>query len=218
MELVTTIDTGESILVECPTSYHTTTTEQYQNMIKAWTYGFTPEGMIQVFASLTGRRFDEFYNSTDGKLEKHILNATKFVYEEVLEDKEAYPLPEYFMGKLIPEDLGRLTLGQSMEIRNELQGKDGRTRLSFIVAVYMCPKTEGKFEKEKALELEKEILKMPIATVFPVGFFFLRQLIPYGQLPINFWRRIWYTIKSFGISVWNYPKPVTRMYLNRTQM
>jgi len=61
--------------------------------------------------------------------------------------------------------------------------------MSIVTAIYLQPLYDKKyyglkeslFDFHRAKELEKHILKLPITEVFPIGFFFLKQLRSYGK-------------------------------------
>ena len=165
--------------VSCPTSYYGTSTGLYQELVDKWTLGITPEGMVQVFSILTGRPISDYQTSDDMKLELHILNATKFVYNENL---DMLPKQEMFMGYVMNNKLGKLTLGQNMQVKQFMTGKDPRQCISFVLAVYMQPIIDNQpFDYAKAMELEKKISALPIALTYQAGFFFLKRLRRYGS-------------------------------------
>lgn len=193
MELKVKFETGVEV-VECPTSWYSLSTAAYQKLILDWKSGVTPQGMIEVFASLTGRSISDYESSEDVKLEMHILNATKFVYED---DLDKLSVPVTFLGKELDNKLGKMTLAQNLHVRNHLDGKDVRTCLSYVIAIYMQPTLDNApFNLDRAKEIEKLILTLPIAQTYKVGFFFLKRLKRYGNSPTNYWLQMKLTIKN----------------------
>jgi len=176
--------TGERI--DVPDSWESCSTEVFQRIIGQW----EPEKEIRersrlglfnlmVGMELTGEEDDQ-------DLEMAIWECTRFVYEETL-DFTQLPLPKSLKvgGKVIdiPKDLGRLRIGQNIHVRQELQAvRDPNEAMSIVTAIYLQPIHDGgNFDFHRAKELEKEILRMPITQIYPIGFFFLTKLRNYGK-------------------------------------
>jgi hypothetical protein len=54
--------------------------------------------------------------------------------------------------------------------------------ISLTVAIYMQPIIDGgDFDPDKAMILHEKVLDLPITDTYPVGFFFAKSLMNYGQ-------------------------------------
>jgi hypothetical protein len=175
--------------VKTPDCWANTTTEVFQRIISQW----EPEkeikdrSRLKLFNLMIGMDI----NPEDDAAA--IWQCTKYVYLEPM-DFTALPVPKTITlgGKLIsfPKDLGRLKIGQNIHARQELQNvKDPNEAMSIVTAIYLQPiydkiqygLNESLFDFHRAKELEKLILQLPITEVYPVGFFFLKQLKNYGK-------------------------------------
>lgn len=155
---------------------------------------------IKLYSILTGLSYEKISSSTDKALEAALWESSRFVYEA---DSDFYraPVPDVlkFSGKeyTIPKQMGRMTIGQNVQLRQQMRfGKDSSLLLSLAVAVCLQPDIDARaeggkmvkapFDFDRALEIEKEIKSMPITEIYPVGFFLLSRLKPFGKG--FFWR------------------------------
>jgi len=174
---------NKTSIIECPESFSETATFKFQKLISEW----DGEDWCQLFSILSGMDVDQVRESKDGKLEAMFYQCISFVFTEKI-DFEKLPLPETLSinSKIIPipRDLGRLSIGQAIQARKSIEGvKDTRECLSIITAIYLQPLLDNaKYDHLRAIEVEQEILLMPITSIFPIGFFFLRQLRPSGNM------------------------------------
>ncbi len=179
-EMVVVHDNGERI--KLPDSWKNCSTEIFQKIVTDW----QPEleialrSRIKLFAVMLNRPSEYLEKSTDEALEEAMLLSTEFVYSEQM-DFTGLPLPNNVAingrAVLIPKDLGRMTMGQNIHVRQAMAGKDGNALISLVTAIYLQPIYDNsKFDYHRALELEKHILKLPIVVTYPIGFFFLNQL------------------------------------------
>ena len=178
--------------VKCANSWKTCSTEVFQNIIQHW----EPEkelkdrSVLKLFNILIG--FEVSPEEDDLDLEAAIWECTRFVYMEPM-DFTKLPVPKTITvgGKVIsfPQDLGRLKIGQNIHVRQELLNvKDANVVMAITTAIYLQPLydkltyglQESLFDFHSAKNLEREVLKMSIVDVYPIGFFFLKQLRSYG--------------------------------------
>ncbi len=84
-----------------------------------------------------------------------------------------------------------LSIGQSIHVREHLETcKFYEEAISLTVAVYLQPFYDGlPFDLDQALELEQEILKLPITQTYPIGFFLLSLMMNNGNDFISRWSR-----------------------------
>jgi len=192
---------GKPVSVKCPVSYFDMSTKLFGDLHSQWSGDLTIDELVKVFSILTGIDVKEYELSTDSKLVAHIVNFTKFVYNEDIEKQST--LPTHFMGvKIQGPNLGSLTLAQNLHARKCFQAKDLRTVIALMCAIYMQPLIDKKpFDFKRAQELRDEINEMPITQTYALGFFLFKRLGLYGKTQTNYWLQTWSTIVSFGKSV-----------------
>lgn len=183
----------------CPDRWALTSTDIFQKIIPTGELDKDPRDRdpVKLFAILTGTSYEGLRDSEDYNLEAAVYALTKFVYEES-RDFASLPIPLSLRvgGKTleIPRDVGKLTIGQNAHVRRAAAGvKDAAAVMSLIVAIYLQPlfdagARDGKmvkapFDFDRALELEKDILLLPIVNIYPIGFFFLSRLKKFGAGP-----------------------------------
>lgn len=185
LKLSAKTNTGKVIL-SLPQSWKETTTDQFQRIIKDW------DGVdwCQLFSIISSLDVDYVRESKDGKLETIFYQCIRYVFEDLIK-WEDLPVPKSvkFMSRdiIIPKNIGRLSIGQAIQARKSLEGvKDTRECLSIITAIYLQPLIDkAKFDHLRAIEIEQDILLMPITDIFPIGFFLLRQLQNNGSWLLN---------------------------------
>lgn len=228
MDMVVVRDsTGQRIRVadswtSCPTGV-------FQRIITDWEPDIEIKlrSVTKLFSIMLDRPMDFINDSRDADLEEALLHCTQFVYTEPM-DFAKLPLPKNLSinGKaiLIPKDLGRMTIGQNIHVRQAMASKDGNALISLVTAIYLQPIYDNaKFDYYRALELEKHILKLPIVATYPIGFFFLTQLKNSGPWSLkNLPRMIRKKIQDVRLSlVWlkflSSTSTPTYRYLNSSQ-
>lgn len=163
-------------------SWATTTTDQFQKMATDW----NGEDLVKLFSILSGMDYKVLSNTHDLILEEQLLTATRYVYEEPMDFKEA-TLPHWIEinGKQIriPAKLGDLSIGQNIHVRQAIdKAKSFEELISFVVAIYLQPLyDESEFDYHRAIELEHDVLKLPITKTYAIGIFFLRRLTASGR-------------------------------------
>jgi len=182
-----------------PSGYNDLTVDQFQRIVKEW----DGKNKLKIFSILLGSEIDGISYSKDEKLITAFWDCIKFLYTEKI-DWAGLPLPEFFAYQdetgirqiKIPKNLGRLSLGQNIAIRDamDLVSRETEERICFtpgftfesliayVCSVYLQPLiTNSPFDDEKAAEIERQILQMPIVKMYPIGFFFLNQLMNSGK-------------------------------------
>jgi hypothetical protein len=160
---------------------------KYQRIVKE-----QPKDPVGLFSILTDQDYEFINNSTDPDIEIRMNACIDFFFSD----------PEGFKGvglqKIIkidnkilevPSRPGALTLGQAIQLRRRIaETKFLQENIAAAAAIYLQPLyDEAPFDMDKALDLEKILLTMPITRIYPVGFFLLRRLTSSGR---------WYLISS----------------------
>lgn len=195
------------INIEVPSCWQEVTVHQFQRMVTEW----NGEDWIKLFSIFSGIDSVAIAKSKDYQLESTLYASIRFVFEEPF-DFEALPVPQFIVINSktlqVPKEIGRLSIGQAIQLRKAIEErKDARAAISIAAAIYLQPwydaadvnivmrilgkeKTPAEFDYESALNLEQEILKMPIVKIFPVGFFLLRSLNGSGNWLTGIWRQL----------------------------
>lgn len=177
--------------ITVPVCWEEVTVDQFQRMLKEW----DGEDWIKLFSIFSGKDYAGIAASKDYKLESTLYASVRFVMEQPM-DLEKIPMPGFLVvsGKtvIVPKHIGRLSIGQAIQVRKALEAaKDIRECISIAVAVYLQPILDNsEFDYARALEVDKDILKMPIVKIFPVGFFLLMKLRGSGNLLTIAWNLI----------------------------
>jgi hypothetical protein len=165
------------------------TTNQYIKLVTEW----DGKDLVKLFSIFTGVEYKIIADSHDYTLEEKLIYATKFVYEEEVDFKKL-PVPECITikGKEIKfnKDVGGLTIAQNIHVRTELDkirvyesGEPVYDELiAYACALFLQPLyDESEFDFHRAMELEQEILHMPITDTYALGFFLLRPVMKSGK-------------------------------------
>lgn len=184
VELPIELATGEKKVVSCPTKLKDLTTEKFQRIALDWSYDGTFQSLVKLFGILTDQRFSTYLESTS-ILMATILRLTQFVFF-MDGDLLAMEKPKEFRynGRVIPipSKLGRLTLGQNLQIKQALKGNP-RGYIALALAVYLQPIIDGTpFDEERMAVLQKEFEALPITETYHVGFFYSSQRTPSGSV------------------------------------
>jgi len=101
----------------------------------------------------------------------------------------------------IPKRIEGLSVGQAIHVRQHLEScKFYEQAISLTVAIYLQPEYDGlPFDFDQALELEQEILKLPITETYPLGFFLLSLMTNNGNDFISRWSRTFTNLFSLSL-------------------
>lgn len=195
--VVIKLASGKEKAIDYPTTYFDVKTKTFIKLVSEWNlnkFEVTPESLIKVFGVATDHDWMDYALTTDNRIESAMLKCVRFILEQV-EDLNFLPIPKYFTidGKSyeLPKNLGKLTLGQNLHIRMVIEDKDIRSKIAFATAIYMQPIIDkAPFNTDRVKYYEQLILEMPVTDVYPVGFFFLRQLGSFGKEPLLSWHQI----------------------------
>ena len=181
--------------IDLPSGWHEVDTETFQR-IKS----IEEPTIISLFSAVVGFDHQKVAQSDDLELELAMYQVTAFIVATENEEyfRKAEP-PQSFMigGKrvTIERNIEAMTIEQNLVVRQKMTNiKFLEQAISFVIAVYLQPKVDGKFDLNRAKELEGEVLRMPIEDTFPLGFFLLNRLQTFGRsgvrlwlLPLNWW-------------------------------
>jgi len=158
---------------EIPTDWSTLSTDKYQQWVQLGTLDIVKT--MSCFYDLK----EDYILSLDETSEVAItlFAAIDFVrFDPHLQDLRM-PDSVVVAGKTVKlrNPLNSLAVGQAMQLRRKLETTDTFDEaISFCAAVYLQPYLDGApFDLNSALIYEQEILKLPIMTTYPIGFFFL---------------------------------------------
>ena len=176
-----------------PTSWAEVSTALFQKMASSW----DGRDIVQLFCILFGCQdaYDLVFNCADEEVELAVAKGTMFV---LAGGSDLYEMqtPEFFLDKPVPKNIGRLTIGQAIYLRNLVEGKRSEECIAVAISVYMQPIIDGgEPNAEKMKELETKVLAMPITRTFPLGFFLLRRTQSSG----NWLKSVWFRLKLTGI-------------------
>lgn len=200
--MITIITNGQK--KKAPTCWREVTVEQAQRIAKEWDC----VDKITLFNILTGTEYQRVRESTD--IGGTFWDVIQFAYFPSEVKNAKLPRVIKLNGKLIgiPQKVGRLTIGQSIAVRQKMEEVQMRIEkaikenpgfkkytftdgfyfdeiIAFTCAVYLQPLYDlSPFDDERAAQLEKDILRMSITDVYPIGFFLLSQQLSFGKKSI----------------------------------
>lgn len=98
----------------------------------------------------------------------------------------------------IPEELGELSIGQNIHLKNEINSaKYKEEKISIATAICIQPIYDGvKFDFKKAQVLAKKLEEMPAYQIYPIGFFLLNRASKSGSNTQSLWSRILSSLTS----------------------
>lgn len=172
----------------CPICWEETTTEEYQG-VKA----VRELDLLTAFCGLNSLPFAEVAETSSDEIDSVLYQCASFVFNQEEYFRDLKPPTHYKLGGktvMVPTKLGSLTIMQNLIIRQAMSKPNTclEQLISIAVAVFLQPLVdEGKFSYDRAKELEKEVLKMPIEKTFPVGFFYLSKLNNFGRFGLLAW-------------------------------
>jgi len=171
--------------VKCARSYDELKTKHYQKIV-AWEESqkdkeLQDKDLFSLFNILTDSKFSSFANTEENRA--MIWEAVRWYFETpmIVEQKPPILLHVGFKWVVfpnllrIPKHTDELSVGQNIVLMQAIQkAKYKEEILSFATAVFLQPLYDHQpFSKDRALDLEKIILEMPITKIYPIGFFLL---------------------------------------------
>lgn len=174
--------------INLPSGWHEVDTATFQR-IKS----LEEPTIISVFSAVIDYDHQTIAQSGDLELELAMYQVCSFILNPVTEEyfRKAEP-PKWFTieGKrvTIEKNLESMTIEQNLVVRQKMTSiKFLEQAISFAIAVYIQPKIDGKFDIDRAKQLEAAVLAMPIEDTFPLGFFLLKRLQNFGRNGVRRW-------------------------------
>lgn len=208
------------IKYECPVCWEEVKVKHHQRMISEWDASkqIADRDYFKLFTILTDSDFKQFHSTAVNEVT--IWNAIRWVIEQPFKFSNEMPKALQICGKsiVLPTKVGDLSIGQNIHLRQAIDQSQALfddkgniveySNYSLAVAIYLQPLIDGKkFDYERALEVEKDILEMPAYKIRPIGFFIAANVLKYGRMPVRNWlktlanhiktrRRMWLTSLS----------------------
>src|SRR6478752_4094986 len=184
---VVLVTNKREIKVDGPLAWSGVSTEKYQQLLSNKDYD-----VIDVVAIFCGIDHDLLFQCKDQGKIGVLYSMVAFAFDTDIDDT----LPDYFVydgqAYKMPK-VRNMSFGQMVLLRKHMEKKSLNEGVSLACAIYLQPLIDGgAFDLERALEIEKEIAKMPITKTYGLGFFFLRKLRSNGNIFMNLWNLLRY--------------------------
>lgn len=150
-------------------------------------FGYDFSKMITLFSILTGVAMAPIEQSEQPGLDVQLFNIVKFISKPPKWEDLPKPKKLTIKGKVVKcrYDFKTTSLGQKLTMSSLIRDKTNPIdAIPDVIALFLQPTIDGTYNREKALELMPEILKMNCKDAFGYAqFFFLRSkhLKRYGQ-------------------------------------
>jgi hypothetical protein len=178
----------------CPSSWHEVTVKQFVQITTQW----EPEkdiadrdyyGLLNI---LTANNFTSIGKAIE--LNVTLINLVGWVIASPFQFDKQPPKTLKFGKKLIPvpQDASEVSIGQMIHLRRDFidQSKYLAENISIATAILLQPAIDGTaFNLSRAKEIAKEIDKMAITLIHPIGFFLLSHAATFGMTPTKTWRQ-----------------------------
>jgi len=189
----------------CPDCWDDVSTRLFQRIVTEWEpeKPIAERNRVKLFSILSGADFETIMDQEDPMTEALIYWCINFVY---VSDLRRITMPDVIeLGDrtvTIPKDVGNLTSGQNIIVRQAMESvPDSNSVMSRVAAAYLQrhynAEMKGdelilpRFRAEQVDKIEAMILDMPITKIYPIGFFFSKKLTNYG----TWWQKLWYRIR-----------------------
>jgi len=170
--------------IHCPRSYEELKTRHYQRIVTEWQpeeKDLYKKDFFKLFCILTDTDYASFVKTPEN--EAAIWESVRWFVEQPFKFDEKPPvmlqvgfkwlvLPKTVR---IPKSTGTLSIGQNIVVKQRLEkSKYPDGDLAFVTAVFLQPIYDNaQFDMDRVKDLENIILEMPIAKIYPIGFFLL---------------------------------------------
>jgi len=186
---------------KCPRSYDELKTKHYQQIV-AWEESqkskeLQDKDLFSLFNIMTDSKFTGFADTEENRAA--IWAKVRWYFETPMIVEQTPPIVLQVGFKWltfpnllkIPKKTDELSTGQNIVLIQAInKAKYKEEILSFATAVFLQPIYDHKpFSKDRALDLEKIILEMPITKIYPVGFFLLTHVEKDGIRRLKDWSR-----------------------------
>ncbi len=174
----------------CVSCWEKMTTGQYQRIFKEWEMDkeIVDRDFFKLFSILSNSEFTALEATPENEVT--IWNAIKWVVEVSPNFKELPKVLKFGLRIIdVPDEVGELSIGQNIHLKNELQGiKYKEEKISIAAAIFLQPLIDEKpFDMRRAKILANEIEQMPITLIYPIGFFLLSRALQGGTGTTPIW-------------------------------
>lgn len=180
--------------VLCPVCYEELTTGTYQRIIREWDPDepdLAKRDFFRLFSILTKTNYKAFAQTSENEVT--LWNAISWFIDQPFKFSKELPKVLLIGDKMVevPKKVSSLSSGQNVLLRQAIfKCRFMEEAISIATAICMQPGYDNtKFDVERALELEKTILEMPVYLTYPIGFFLLMNARLPGMMPTNGWRQ-----------------------------
>ena len=181
--LVLELETGKK-KVKIPESWDEVNIETLTRIENEFGYNFSK--MVTLFSILTGVPMAPIENSEQPDLDVQLFNITKFIATPPKWEELPKPKKLTIKGKVVKcrYDFRTTSLGQKLTMSSLIKDKPNPLdAIPDVIALFIQPTIDGKYDRERALELMPDILKLNCKDAFGYAqFFFLhsKHLKRYG--------------------------------------
>lgn len=162
--------------IECPSCYEELTTGGYQRAL-FWDDDkpdVADRDFFKLFSILTETDYAGITQTPENEVS--IWNAVGWYVTQPFRFSTELPKALEINRKIVdvPKGVGHISIGQNIHLRRLIEkSKYVEENISMAVAIALQPEYDGKpFDIDRAKQLEKIVLDMPICLTYPVGFFF----------------------------------------------
>lgn len=186
--------------VKCPGCYEELTTGTFQNVFLKWDMDepdFAKRDYFKLFSII---------NNIDAEIKRTpeneavIWDAVRWFLYQPFKFSAQLPKVLKIGDKIVtvPRSCGPLSSGQNINLKQVIDKSHFMEEgISKAVAICLQPiYDESKYDYDRAMELEKSILEMPIYLTHPVGFFLLQTVRKDGWRPTNGLQRRMVSLKQ----------------------
>lgn len=176
-----------------PSTWQEVKVRQYVRILKEW----EPEKDVadRDYFILLKILTDGDFVGMDNTLENQVTltSILGWVVTEPFKFSEKLPKALEIAGKnySVPEDPRDLSIGQNIHLRRDYieKAKTLDECIPIATAIYLQPMVDNSlFNMKRAVEISKVIDEMPIAVIYPIGFFLLKRAQGFGLRPVSFWQ------------------------------
>jgi hypothetical protein len=179
----------------CPSSWQEITVRQYIRVVKEWDRDkdIADRSYFKLFNILTDGAYTKYENTSENDIT--ILDCVGWVITQEFAFDKKLPKVLDICGKAIdiPQHPAELSIGQNIHLRRDYIEKSEiiDENIAIATAIYLQPLIDNsRFNINRAIALSKEIEKMPVCLIYPIGFFLLRRAMKFGMPSASLWSRI----------------------------
>lgn len=198
---------------DCVHCWEKLKTGQFQRIYREWDMDkdILDRDFFKLFSILSNSKFASVEATPENEVT--IWNAIKWVIETPMNFRTDLPkvlsIPSGLLPNkvvMVPEEIGELSIGQNIHLKNELQGAKFREeKLAIATAIFLQPLVDGKpFDMKMAKKLAERLEEMPVYLIYPIGFFLLNRALKTGSHSPNLWSRIKTSLSSMLKRMWRH--------------